>query len=232
VYDSCVGTDKLKRHRREISFGDRSEDRESGEGGAERISPRCYTQAETLTYTGSVDWEVIFRRAGIAEEYRQSWRRLVSPGGKTADIPDAHYRWIRRACRADPWRSKILSAIREERKIDPLFGYPHPEWRNRDELHRAKYHNGSNPVAQGSVSTLCKGVSVSATLYWKQGDRPGPLTRRRTTRTVQRFIVGCDGFRTNFRGAQLEEYRKSFQASLARLVTGRWIPEPEPTVNP
>lgn len=172
----------------------------------------CYSLGETSVRAGSVDWEVIFDRAGVPEQYRQSWRQLLFSDAKVRDVPDAHYRWIQRA-RTGSWRSRILSAIREERRTNPQFGRAFIEW-------------PAGPVGQGSVSTLCRGVSVSPTLYWKRGDRPGPLTRRSTQRTIQRYITGCEGFRANFRGAQLEEYRTSFQAGMAQLISNRWIPDP------
>jgi hypothetical protein len=224
-----VPPEKLKTSYRELPLdltgGAYGEDEPHNDDPFESAPLECYSQAETLLYAGSVDWDVVFIRADIPEQYRQSWRSLVVPGAKTADIPDAHYRWIRRACNADPWRSKILSAIQEERKVDPTFGRPHSAWRNHEELHRTRFYEGSHPVAQGSVSTLCHSVSVSATLYWKQGDRPGPLTRKAARRTVRRCIVGCDGFRENFTGARLDEYQKSFQAGIALLVSTRWIPD-------
>jgi hypothetical protein len=218
-----VLSNSLRGNHRTAPFLEWSEDRESGGGGAGGEAgtvemAQCYSQPEVLSYAGCVDWEVIFRRADIPEQYRQSWRRLVSAGAKISDVPDAHYRWIRRACNSDPWRAKIFSAIQAERRIDPLFACPHPVWGNQKR---------SNPVAQGTVTTICRSVSVSTTLYWKQDDRPGPLTRRFTKRTVRRFVVGCDGFRANFReGPRLEEYQKSFLAGIARLVSSRWIPEP------
>jgi hypothetical protein len=203
-------------------FREWSEDRgsrggsEGGEAGTVEMA-QCHSQGEVLSYAGSVDWEVIFRRADIPEQYRESWRRLVSPGAKTSDVPDAHYRWIRRACNSDPWRAKILSAIQQEREINPLFACPHPVWGNQKR---------SNPVAQGTVTTICRSVSVSTTMYWKQGDMPGPLTRRSTRRTIQRFVVACDGFRENFKDELLEEYQNSFLAGIDRLVSSRWIPPP------
>ena len=55
---------------------------------------------------------------------------------------------------------------------------------------------------------------------------PELLIRRSTQRTIAADITGCEGFRANFRGAQLEEYRTSFQAGMAQLISNRWIPDP------
>ena len=212
-----LATESSGRRRRELQADvlcgayDEGDSRSSKDDPFERAPLECYSRDEISVRAGSVDWEVVFDRAGVPEQYRQSWRRLLLPNAKIRDVPDADYRWIRRA-RTEPWRSRILSAIREERKTNPQFG-------------RASFEWGASPEGQGSVSTLCRSVSVSPTLYWKRGDRPGLLTRRRTTRTMQRYVTGCEGFRANFRGAQLEEYRASFRAGIAQLVSERWIPD-------
>lgn len=230
-----VTREELKKYPRETSIsvvgGTYSDDPESCDEGSKHLDGlasaalECYSQPETVFYAGSIDWEVIFSRAGVPLEYRPSWRRLLVPGAKVRDIPDAHYRWIRRACTEKPWRSRILQAIRDERKVNPLFGQPHIEWRNQDELHRTRYSEGWQPIAQASVSTLCRRASASTTLYWKEGEHPGPLTRKVTKRTIHRAIVACNGFRKNFQGAQLEEYGKSVREGIASLISGRWIPD-------
>jgi hypothetical protein len=129
------------------------------------------------------------------------------------EIPDAHYRWIWRACRADPWRSRILAAIQKQREVDPLFAVPRPTWNNHDERHRTINHIGYHPVGQCSVSTVTGRASQSTTMYRKVDDAPGPLTSKH--RSVRSVFTGCDGFRANFQGVRLEEYRQ-FSADCLR----------------
>jgi hypothetical protein len=230
---AAVPPEKPKRHAREIQLraigGARSNDAASGEKRFLASVPLdCYYRREAREYAGSVDWEVIFSRAAIPDKYRPAWRQLVASGAKAADIPDAHYRWIWRVCKGDGsgarWRRRILSVIQEQRRIDPDFGVPHLIWKRPPEFSRTPDRERWHPVAQGSVSTICSAVSVSATLYWKKDDKPGVLTRGRRTRTVRRVIVSCDGFTANFQGARLEAYGESFRAGIGRLISDRWIP--------
>jgi hypothetical protein len=213
-----VPPEKLKRHPRELRPGSiggaNQEDPESGEGGSdvqfETAVLECYTQPEVLSRSGSVDWETIFERAGIPEWYRPAWRRYLG-GATVRELPAAHYKFIERACHQDPWRTRIRTAIEEQRSVEPLFGVARPRWNSHNELHRKLNHIGWQPVAQCSVSTVCRGATTSSTNYWKVGDRsekePG-LTRSKRHRTVSHTIVSCDGFRANFQGVHLEENRQ------------------------
>lgn len=215
----------LKNSRREIPIAvvrgrlDPDFDPDANDHPLECAPLECYAQVEHLSYAGTVDWEEVFHRAGVPNEYRHSWRALVQDGATARDIPEAHYRWILRACRSDPWQSQIRSAIEAARQADPLFAVPRPNWNNATELHRQKNHRGWHPVAQSSVSTICTSAATSKTKYLKDGDRPGPLTWRPMKR-VQRIITGCKGFRENFRGERLEEYRRSQIAGLQALIVG------------
>src|ERR1035437_6309892 len=78
-----VPQEKLKRSRRELPVdvigGTYSEDELHNDDHFESAPLECYSQAETLLCTGSVDWGVVFIRAGIPEQYRRSWRCLVAP---------------------------------------------------------------------------------------------------------------------------------------------------------
>jgi hypothetical protein len=201
------------------------EDPESGEGGStdqfDAAMPECYSEPEILSYAGTVDWEIIFEQAGVPEWYRPAWRQLVGDDATTVrDIPDAHYRWIIRACRGGKWRARLLASISAQRALDPLFGVPRPRWNNQAERNRSLYHIGWQPIAQCGVSTLCRAASSSTTLYWKVGDKPGDLTRDKKHRTLRRTVVSCEGFRANFQSVRLDENRQFANDCLRYGATG------------